>query len=54
MKFGTCTKISVTVVVTVLLAMLVACQTETGVAKEIADKDPTFEISAVQLSLIHI
>ena len=46
---GTYTKISITVVVTVLLAMLVACQTETGVAKEIADKDPTFEISAVQI-----
>ncbi|GIT02581.1 MAG: hypothetical protein CM1200mP27_12060 [Chloroflexota bacterium] len=33
-----------------MLAMLVACQTETGVAKEIADKDPTFEISAVQIA----
>ena len=30
--------------------MLVSCQTETGVAKEIADKDPTFEISAVQIA----
>ena len=43
-------KIPFTVVVTVLLALLVACQTETGVAKEIADKDPTFEVSAVQIS----
>ena len=47
---GTYTKISITVVVTVLLAMLVACQTETGVAKEIAGKDPIFEVSAVQIA----
>ena len=47
---ATYAKIPLTVVVTVLLAMLVACQTETGVAKEIADKDPTFEISAVQIA----
>ena len=47
---ATYTKIPFTVVVTVLLALLVACQTETGVSKEIADKDPTFEVSAVQIA----
>ena len=47
---ATYTKIPFTVVVTVLLALLVACQTETGVAKEIADKDPTVEVSAVQIA----
>ena len=43
-------KIPFTVVVTVLLALLVACQTETGVSKEIADKNPTFEVSSVQIA----
>ena len=33
----------------VLLAVLVACQTETGIAKEISDKDPKYEVSAFQL-----
>ena len=33
----------------VLLSLLFACQTETGVAKEIADKDPDFEVSSVQI-----
>ena len=47
---ATYTKIILTVVVTVLLALLVACQTETGIAKEIADKDPMFEVSAVQIA----
>ena len=47
---ATYTKIPFTVVVTVLLALLVACQTETGVAKEIADKAPAFEVSAVQIA----
>ena len=32
----------------VLLSLLFACKTETGVAKEIADKDPDFEVSSVQ------
>ena len=44
------TKITLTVFISILLALLVACQTETRVAKEIADKDPTFEVSAVQIA----
>ena len=44
------TKITLTVFVSILLALLVACQTETGVAKEIADKDPTFEVAAVHIA----
>ena len=33
----------------VLLSLLFACQTETGVAKEIADKEPDFEVSSLQI-----
>ena len=31
-----------------LLAVLVACETETGIAKEIADKEPELVVSAAQ------
>ena len=33
-----------------LLAVLVACETETGIAKEIADKEPELVVSAAQMS----
>ena len=32
-----------------LLAVLVACETETGIAKEIADKEPELVVSAAQM-----
>jgi len=32
-----------------LLAILVACETETGIAKEIADKEPELVVSAAQM-----
>ncbi len=32
-----------------LLAILVACETETGIAKEIADKEPEFVVSAAEM-----
>ena len=36
-------------VLLVLMAVLVACETETGIAKEIADKDPDFVVTAAQI-----
>ena len=32
-----------------LLAILAACETETGIAESIADEDPEYRVSAVQL-----
>ncbi|MCH7738029.1 MAG: hypothetical protein IH872_11590 [Chloroflexi bacterium] len=32
-----------------LFVVLAACETETGIAKEIADKEPEFEVSAAQI-----
>ena len=32
-----------------LLAVLVACETETGIAKEIEDKEPELVVSAAQM-----
>jgi len=32
-----------------LLAILVACETEMGIAKEIADKEPEFVVSAAEM-----
>ena len=32
-----------------LLAVMVACETETGIAKEIADKEPELVVSAAQM-----
>ena len=42
-------KFFIAAVFLVLLILLVGCQTETGIAREISDKDPEYEVSAFQL-----
>lgn len=42
-------KIFPALVLLALLAVLAACETETGIAKEIADKEPEFVVSAADL-----
>lgn len=42
-------KFFIAAVFLILLILLVGCQTETGIAKEISDKDPEYEVSAIQL-----
>jgi predicted small secreted protein len=37
------------VILLVLLAVLVACETETGIAKDIVDQEPDFRVSAAQM-----
>ena len=37
------------VILLVLLAVLVACETETGIAKDIVDQEPDFCVSAAQM-----
>jgi len=42
-------KIFSSAVLLCLFAILVACETETGIAKEIADKEPVFDVTAAQM-----